>query len=49
MTLQGNAGSSTYVLGEIVTDNLGLGGGGTIVMDLNPSTAFNILKASLYQ
>jgi hypothetical protein len=49
LSLQGNTGSSTYVLGEIVTDNLGLGGGGTIVMDLNPSTAFNILKASLYQ
>src|SRR5581483_11211723 len=49
LSLQGNSGSSTYVLGEIVTDNLGLGGGGTIVMDLNPSTASNILKASLYQ
>lgn len=48
-SLSGNSGASTYVLGEIVTDNLTLGGGGTINMDLNPSTAFNILKASLYQ
>ena len=47
--LQGNSGSGTYVLGEIVADNLTLGGTSGIVMDLNPTTAFNILKASLYQ
>jgi hypothetical protein len=48
-SMQGSAGSGTYVLGEIVTDNLTLGGTSGIVMDLNPTTAFNILKASLYQ
>lgn len=47
--IQGNSASGTYVLGEIVTDNLMLGGGGSISMFLNPTSAFNILKASLYQ
>ena len=47
--IQGNSSSGTYVLGEIVVDNLMLGGGGAIKMFLNPTTAFNILKASLYQ
>jgi len=48
-TLQGGSGSSTYVLGQIIVDNLTLGGNSGIFMDLNPSSAFNILKASLYQ
>jgi hypothetical protein len=49
LSLTGSSGSGTYVLGEIVTDNLTLGGTSGIVMDLSPTTAFNILKASLYQ
>lgn len=48
-TMQGNSGSNTYVLGDIVVDNLALGGTSGITMDLNPNVAFNILKASLYQ
>jgi len=48
-TMQGNSGSNTYVLGQIVTDNLALGGSSGITMDLNPNAAFNILKASLYE
>ena len=48
-TMAGNSGSGTYVLGEIVTDNLTLQGTSGITMDLNPTRAFNILKASLYQ
>jgi Putative Flp pilus-assembly TadE/G-like len=48
-SLSGNSGAGTYVLGEIVTDNLTLGGTSGINMDLNPTSAFNILKASLYQ
>jgi len=48
-SLLGNSGAGTYVLGEIVADNLTLGGTSGINMDLNPTTAFNILKASLYQ
>lgn len=48
-SLSGNSGAGTYVLGEIVADNLTLGGTSGINMDLNPTSAFNILKASLYQ
>jgi hypothetical protein len=50
-TLQmgGGSGSSTYVLGQIIVDNLALQGSSSINMDLNPSSAFTILKASLYQ
>jgi len=48
-TLQGNSGSSTYVLGDIVADNLSLGGSSGITMDLNTTVAFNILKASIFQ
>jgi len=46
-SLGGTSGSSTYVLGNIVTDNLNLTGTAGIVMDLNPTTAYNILKATL--
>jgi hypothetical protein len=49
LTLQGGSGSSTYVLGQIIVDNLTLQGNASIYMDLNPSSAFSILKASLYQ
>ena len=49
MNLFGNPGSSTYVLGDIVIDQLKLGGGGSIVMDLNPSAAATTLKAALVQ
>jgi hypothetical protein len=48
-TLQGGSGSSTYVLGDIIADNIALGGNSTITMDLNPTKAFTILKASLLQ
>jgi len=47
--LGGGSGSQSYVLGEIIVDNLQLQGGGAIYMDLNPSTVNNIYKASLYQ
>jgi hypothetical protein len=48
-TMNGNSGSGTYVLGEIVTDNLILGGTSGITMDLNPNSAYPILKATLIQ
>ena len=48
-TLQGGSGSSTYVLGDIVADNITLGGNSSITMDLNPAKAFTILKVSLLQ
>jgi Putative Flp pilus-assembly TadE/G-like len=46
-TLQGGSGSTTYVLGDIVVDNLALGGNSGINMNLNPTSAFTILKAAL--
>ncbi len=49
LSLSGNSGAGTYVLGEIVADNLTLGGTSGINMDLNPTNAFSVLKASLYQ
>jgi len=48
-TMQGNSGSNTYVLGQIVTDNLALGGTSGLTMDLNPNVVHNVLKVSLYQ
>jgi Putative Flp pilus-assembly TadE/G-like len=46
-TLQGNSGSASYVLGDIITDNLAMGGNPTINMALNPNAAYSILKATL--
>jgi len=42
-----NAGSGTYVLGNIIADNIELHGAAGITMDLNPNAAYWILKASL--
>jgi len=47
LSLTGNASSGTYVLGEIITDKLTLGGTSGINMQLNPNATFNILKATL--
>jgi hypothetical protein len=49
LTLSGNAGSGTYVLGQIVADEIALSGTPDITMDLNPTSVFSILKASLLQ
>jgi Putative Flp pilus-assembly TadE/G-like len=49
LSMQGSPGSATYVLGNITTDELVMGGGGTIAMSLNPNAIYNILKASLLQ
>lgn len=49
VTLGGNSGSGTYVLGQVVADKVTLSGTSGITMDLNPSTVFTILKASLLQ
>jgi hypothetical protein len=48
-TLSGNSGSSTYVLGDIVADNVSLSGDSQVTMDLNTSVVFNVLKASIFQ
>jgi hypothetical protein len=47
--LQGSPGSTSYVLGNITTDELVMGGGGTVAMSLNPNAVYNILKASLLE
>jgi hypothetical protein len=46
-SLSGNSGSGTFVLGNIITDNLTLGGTSGITMDLNPTSTYNQLKATL--
>ncbi|MGZ4877263.1 MAG: hypothetical protein ACXVIO_03685, partial [Candidatus Angelobacter sp.] len=48
-TLQGNSGSGTFVIGEIVADSLQLGGTSGVNMNLNPNAAFDILKVELLQ
>ncbi len=49
VSLQGNPGSGTYILGQIVADQISLGGTAVLTMDLNPSSVFSILKASIFQ
>jgi hypothetical protein len=46
-TLSGNSGSASFVLGNIITDNLHMNGNPTINMALNPTAAYSTLKASL--
>ncbi len=45
--LQGTPGSGTYILGEIVADQLVESGNGAIGMQLNPDAVYFILKASM--
>jgi Flp pilus assembly protein TadG len=47
--LQGNSGSTSYILGEIITDTLSMGGTPSINMALNPNSAYTTLKATLLQ
>ena len=48
-SLGGTPSSSTYVLGDVIADQLSLSGNAGLTMDLNPSAAYNTLKASLLQ
>jgi hypothetical protein len=48
-TLNGTSGSSTYVLGDIVADNVSMQGDSQVTMDLNTSVVFSVLKASIFQ
>jgi Putative Flp pilus-assembly TadE/G-like len=48
-TLQGSSGSASYVLGQIITDTLTMGGTPAINMSLNPNSTYTTLKASLLQ
>ena len=47
--LQGGSCSSTFVMGDIVTDKLHLGGNPCVEMDLNPNALYYVFKASLLQ
>lgn len=45
--LQGSSGSSTLIQGEIITDSLVMGGGGSITMDLDPNYVLPIDEVAL--
>ena len=49
LSLQGGSCSGTYILGNIIIDQLALGGNPCINMDLSPTVAYPVLKASLLQ
>jgi hypothetical protein len=49
LELGGGSSSSTFVVGDIVTDQLYLHGNPQIEMDLNPNALYYVLKASLLQ
>jgi hypothetical protein len=47
--LQGVSGSGTYILGDIIADQLSMGGNPNINMDLNPAANYYVLKVALLQ
>jgi hypothetical protein len=47
LSLAGNSGSSTYILGQIIADRLNMNGNPVITMVLNPFASSTTLKASL--
>jgi hypothetical protein len=47
INVQGGSGSGTLVHGEIITDLLSLGGGGTIQMNLNATQTYSINQVAL--
>lgn len=49
LNLQGSPGSSTYIYGNITTDELAEGGNSTVYMELNPNARYNIVKVALLQ
>ena len=49
LQLQGVSGSTSYVLGSIVTDSIDAGGTPDIVMALNPRKTTHVLRVSLLQ
>jgi len=49
LTLQGGSGSQSYTLGNIVVDELALGGNPQINMILNPASTFAVLRPTLLE
>jgi len=49
LTLQGGSGAQSYTLGNIVVDELALGGNPEINMILNPASTFAVLRPTLLE
>jgi Flp pilus assembly protein TadG len=49
LSLNGGTSSGTYILGEIVTDQVSLTGSGTIKLALNPQAVTNMAKVAILQ
>ncbi|HEV2493709.1 MAG TPA: pilus assembly protein TadG-related protein [Terriglobia bacterium] len=49
VSLQGNSGTTTQVVGDIIADQLALGGNSTINMQLSPYSTLFFLRAALLQ
>jgi hypothetical protein len=49
LTLQGGSSSQSFTLGDIVVDELSMGGNPQINMILNPTATFQVLKPTLLQ
>jgi preprotein translocase subunit Sss1 len=47
--LQGSSGSTSYIIGFLITDDLETGGGGAFAMSINKNLVYQILKATLVQ
>src|SRR5882724_4043992 len=47
LQLQGNPGSTTTIIGEIIADTLSLGGSAAIKMNLNPNSSLHIRQVAL--
>ena len=47
--LQGGTGSTTYIYGNIITDELVLAGSSKISMQLNKNQTVNVVKVALLQ
>lgn len=47
-TLQGNSGSSSYIIGNIIVDQLAMGGSPTINMALNPYGTLGVMKVGIF-
>lgn len=47
-TFQGNSGSQSFVIGNIITDKLAMGGSPTITMVLDANASLSVVKASLF-
>jgi hypothetical protein len=49
LSLSGNAGTGTFILGEIIADQVSIGGAGTIGLALSPVASTEVLKAAVLQ